>query len=333
MSIYDRISRGARIATPFPGVMIAPLAGMTITMIGGRDLKPPTEAEQRSLRNLVALNWPGNLLPPPRPEPSRFVRTASPGECRAVRLHWLPADARCPLCGGQWREHPRHVHDCSLPVPPRRPPDWWCPACGERAATHVRLSTSDAASADGQPATDRPELHDVVDDGHLRRPRDVLGRFVRDAQSEDDPPPASPAEEWQLEQQARRQARDLLTHARRGTKRQLARMLGYRGRWALHTVRQLCKGAGPIPAACRRRIEMAYTAFKRGELVCVETDRLGADGKPLNTWRLLQPVPGIRVPPRRRPGRPRKAAAPVCMTGDRTRRYGLQVAPDGQVGK
>lgn len=92
----------------------------------------------------------------------------------------------------------------------------------------------------------------------------------------------------------------------RGCRTQLARMVGFTGPYALSSLRGIVTGRTPLLDAIRRRASRLLWAIERDDLVLAETPFRHADGKSVRRWRAPRSVPGIVVPPYKRPGRPRK---------------------------
>jgi hypothetical protein len=122
------------------------------------------------------------------------------------------------------------------------------------------------------------------------------------------------------EAQCRAGVRKLWHSAPKDTKSQLARLCGYSGRWALHTLRGIVKGRAALPDACRRRISRVLSTIERGHLELAKTLQSQADGKPVCRWKWTEEAQALAhwqgeqltlpsaIPlPRIRPtGRPRK---------------------------
>jgi hypothetical protein len=104
------------------------------------------------------------------------------------------------------------------------------------------------------------------------------------------PPPRRPArvaresepDERMPADELRAELRRLLTEAPYGGKRPLALALGFRGRWALHSLRSIAVGRGHLYEAVRRRLSRRVHQFKRGEFELVSTGLQGP-GKRLFT--------------------------------------------------
>lgn len=249
--------------TPFSSVTVAPLERMTDILSGGRcrsDLAPQA----------VGL--------------SRISRPSGSGECRAVRPYWLRADAIHAACGGTWRDHPLAVRDCRTARPPGvdRVSDAWCPDCGEPWNGHAdgsRLTALDQDRAYGRPATDQPELHDVVDDVRRQpalwryRERDDAGRFLAD------PPAPDDSESVPDNEYCYRRIRAHWNRLPHGSRKPFCRQM----RLPASTVRGIARGRAAIPArtqggdivptglpeAVRRRIGRFFDRLDRQELELV----------------------------------------------------------------
>jgi len=120
-------------------------------------------------------------------------------------------------------------------------------------------------------------------------PRGCSARFVTQADGsqivvQPPPPPKPPkpvrlppAPDERLPAEAVRAAlRQHLAQAPHGGKRPLALALGFRGRWALHSLRSIACGRGYLFEAVRRRLSRAIQQLERGELVLVPTGEHGA---------------------------------------------------------
>jgi len=60
-----------------------------------------------------------------------------------------------------------------------------------------------------------------------------------------------------------------------GARRPTALALGFKGKWALHSVRSIGKGRGHLFEAVRRRLSRRLHQFERGQLVLVPTGLSG----------------------------------------------------------
>jgi hypothetical protein len=144
-------------------------------------------------------------------------------------------------------------------------------------------------------------LEPVSDDatenqGSLGRDRDERGRFNRDplrVQSIENYP-----DEQMPEAEVRSRLRRVLSHLPKGSKRPFARLCGYRGKWALHTLRGVAKGRAMLPEASRRRLSRKLNQLFRGEWILVKTGMRTTAGRPSHAWRHHRsaPVRHERVP-------------------------------------
>jgi hypothetical protein len=82
----------------------------------------------------------------------------------------------------------------------------------------------------------------------------------------------------------------ILSHCPMGSKKPLARACGYRGKWALHTLRGVAKGRAMLLDAVRVRISPVLRRVMRGELVPVRTGQLHTAGRPSVSWRPVEAV-------------------------------------------
>jgi len=77
-------------------------------------------------------------------------------------------------------------------------------------------------------------------------------------------------------EQVRAALRELLARAPHGGKRPLALALGFRGRWALHSLRSIASGRGYLFESMRRRLSRGVQQLQRGDLILVPTGAHGA---------------------------------------------------------
>jgi len=149
-------------------------------------------------------------------------------------------------------------------------------ALDPRLAAKVR-----AAYAAYEPPTCRPLEHEGVQkkgalrtsvSGETTPRRDQRGRFQKRL---DRPETATfPMSDDQIRAAARR----ILSHCPTGTKKPLALACGFKGEWALHTLRGIAKGRAKLVDATRRRLCDTLGRVLSGELVPVTTGRRGGFG-------------------------------------------------------
>jgi hypothetical protein len=144
-------------------------------------------------------------------------------------------------------------------------------------------------------APPEPEVKLSTGRSLLERPRDRWGRFVKDPERtvQDEHP-----DEAMTEAEVRALLRRVLSHLPKGSKKPFARLCGYRGRWALHSLRGVGKGRTMLPEAARRRLSRTLTEVFRGEWVLIETDQMATAGRCSHAWRRANNLP------RSRPGVP-----------------------------
>jgi hypothetical protein len=109
--------------------------------------------------------------------------------------------------------------------------------------------------------------------------RDAQGRFLKRV---DAPPTATRFP--MTDDEIRAAAKRILSHCPTGTKKPLALACGFRGEWALHTLRGIAKGRGKLVDATRRRLCDVLGRVLRGELVPVETGYSTDAGYPSHAW-------------------------------------------------
>jgi hypothetical protein len=114
----------------------------------------------------------------------------------------------------------------------------------------------------------------------------VLVRVVFES-PEPQPPPKPPRppparDERMQADEVRASLQRLLAQAPYGGKRPLALALGFRGRWALHSLRSIARGRGYLFEAVRRRLSHRVQQVERGDLILIATGHYGA-GKRLFT--------------------------------------------------
>jgi hypothetical protein len=78
--------------------------------------------------------------------------------------------------------------------------------------------------------------------------------------------------------------RRVLSHCPKGSKKPLARLCGYRGKWALHTAKGVAQGRAMLPDACRRRVSRVLRLVIDGEVVLVRTGQLPTAGGSPYAW-------------------------------------------------
>jgi hypothetical protein len=91
-------------------------------------------------------------------------------------------------------------------------------------------------------------------------------------------------DERMTEAEVRAALRDVLSHIPFGSKKPLARLCGYRGRWSLHTLKGVAKDRAMLPEACRIRLSRTLNQFLRGEWILVKTGMRTADSCPSHEW-------------------------------------------------
>ncbi len=91
-------------------------------------------------------------------------------------------------------------------------------------------------------------------------------------------------DELLTESEVRAKLRDVLSHLPFGSKKPLARLCGYRGRWSLHTLKGVAKDRAMLPEACRIRLSRTLNQFLRGEWILVKTGMRTANGCPSHEW-------------------------------------------------
>ena len=156
---------------------------------------------------------------------------------------------------GQWRcRHHGDFENFTIRGVPK------CPhGCG---ADNLRLVPSEAQ-----------EIDEVALVG-----RDAKGRFLPRPELANQPP--CPMTDDQIRAAAKR----ILSHCPAGTKRPLALACGFKGEWALHTLRGIAKGRGKLVDATRRRLAHTLGMVLAGELVPVSTGQSTDAGCPSHAW-------------------------------------------------
>ena len=79
-------------------------------------------------------------------------------------------------------------------------------------------------------------------------------------------------------------AKRILSHCPAGTKKPLALACGFKGEWALHTLRGIAKGRGKLVDATRHRLCDVLGRILRGELIPVTTGQNTDAGYPSHAW-------------------------------------------------
>lgn len=201
--------------------------------------------------------------------------------CHGFAFQSGEAAPRCPSgCAPRLVRAARPAEIPNLPPPP----------------TSLYRSPTAAEIADAWSAVRRAPDHPPVIDRNGRQ-HDAQGRFQPDA-----PRSGSPLGDGEV----RLRIRKLWFTAPRGTKSQLARMLGFRVPHALASLRGLVKRQNPMPPGFLHRVARVLIAIERGDIALVATALRHRDGKPAMRWRQIGQLNGISVPQPRRPGRPRK---------------------------
>jgi len=95
--------------------------------------------------------------------------------------------------------------------------------------------------------------------------------------------------------------RQILAEMPYGGKRPLAKALGFRGRWALHSLRSIARGRGYLFEGMRRRLSRGVQQLQRGDLILVPTGQHGA-GKRLFTVAAPDPKEGMATVQAPQPG-------------------------------
>ena len=115
--------------------------------------------------------------------------------------------------------------------------------------------------------------------------RDRRGRFLRELGRQGEAEPVH-ANERMTEAEVRVGLNRLLSHLPRGSKKPLARLCGYTGKWALHSLRGVAKGRAKLPDRCRRRISAALNRIQRGDLVLIALPGVRGNGVATHEWRV-----------------------------------------------
>jgi len=164
------------------------------------------------------------------------------------------------------------------------------PATPPRKPSHVEVDALARCAAHGiVPAGGCPSgcsrrfLSAVyADDDDVPQVRNCTGQFqvVPKAAESDDG-----AGELALpEEEVRATLRRILSHCPAGSKKPLARLCGYRGEWALHSLRGVAKGRAMLPEAVRYRLSPILRQIMQGQLVPTRTGQLHTAGRPSMTW-------------------------------------------------
>jgi hypothetical protein len=208
---------------------------------------------------VVGLYREGGMPPPPQLLPDRKPEVRGTRREYVCDLHGnIPGDRCLSGC------HRAFVHPIEVPL--------------TAADLRREQRTPSILDLDISRAAPRPP------GGSLALPdRDARGRFVPDLCTVH--PDDELEDELMPELLVRSELRKLLSHLPRGTKKPLARACGYRGKWALHTLRGVAKGRGLLPDACRRRISRVLNAIQRGELILVQVGPPNPrPGRPSRDW-------------------------------------------------
>jgi hypothetical protein len=209
-----------------------------------------TRGYSQQLSSALVNQWRRDGFLPPAPEitaePPRILPHEIVPNLRRCRGHGIVQTYRCPSgCSVSFMD-PVYTDDADLPV--------------------------SAKPFDG-----------VAESGvSLRRARDKRGRILPERWRVQ---PATHPDELMTETEVREKLRRVLSHLPRGSKKPFARLCGYRGKWALHTLRGVAKGRAMLPEASRMCLSRILNQLFRGEWVLIKTGMLTTAGHPSHAWR------------------------------------------------